>query len=184
MNYVITEHGGAIAPLGDKAPAKGDEVFSDAKSLQEAVQAAKERFTKGITLSAYILTLYCSIPGAPDVKKFENVDKGLARILKYTVDAKDQPVPVKAAKAAKPASKPKTKAKGKAAAAAVGGAPKAGSKKAQIINMLAVGATREQIMEVTGWQAHSVRGFLSTLGKKQTIQTAKNAKDELVYKIG
>lgn len=44
-----------------------------------------------------------------------------------------------------------------------------GTKKAQIIELLGrpEGATLQQLVEATGWQAHSVRGFLSgTLAKK------------------
>jgi hypothetical protein len=48
-----------------------------------------------------------------------------------------------------------------------------GSKKADIIRLLerAKGATLEELMETTGWQAHSVRGFISgTLGKKLKLK--------------
>jgi hypothetical protein len=44
-----------------------------------------------------------------------------------------------------------------------------GSKKAQVIELLRrpEGATLQKLVEATGWQAHSVRGFLSgTLAKK------------------
>ena len=59
-----------------------------------------------------------------------------------------------------------------------------GSKKADIIRLLerAKGATLEELMEATGWQAHSVRGFISgTLGKKlkmkiDSFQTEKGAR--------
>ena len=48
------------------------------------------------------------------------------------------------------------------------------------------GATLAAIMEVTGWQAHSVRGFLSgTLGKKMGLQveSAKRVDGQRVYTL-
>jgi len=40
-------------------------------------------------------------------------------------------------------------------------------------------------MEATGWQAHSVRGFISNAGKKHNIKVAssKNEAGERVYTI-
>ena len=41
-------------------------------------------------------------------------------------------------------------------------------------------------MNATGWQAHTVRGFVSTLGSKggEKIESSKNAAGERTYKIG
>ena len=41
-------------------------------------------------------------------------------------------------------------------------------------------------MEATGWQAHTVRGFVSILGSKggEKIESSKNAAGERTYKIG
>jgi hypothetical protein len=46
------------------------------------------------------------------------------------------------------------------------------------------GATLGQIMQATGWQAHSVRGFLSTAAKKQglKITSSRNEAGQRVYK--
>jgi hypothetical protein len=40
-------------------------------------------------------------------------------------------------------------------------------------------------MEVTGWQKHTVRGFVSILGSKggAKIESSKNTAGERVYKI-
>ena len=42
------------------------------------------------------------------------------------------------------------------------------NKKAEVIAMMkrAKGATLDEIMEATGWQKHTVRGFVSILGAK------------------
>jgi hypothetical protein len=49
----------------------------------------------------------------------------------------------------------------------------------------AKGATLAEIVEATGWQKHTVRGFVSILGSKggETIESSKNAAGERVYKI-
>jgi Protein of unknown function (DUF3489) len=60
-------------------------------------------------------------------------------------------------------------------------------KKAEVIAMMmrAKGATLAEIMETTGWQKHTVRGFVSILGSKggHTIESTKNAGGERTYKI-
>ncbi len=62
-----------------------------------------------------------------------------------------------------------------------------GSKKADIIRLLerAKGATLNELMAATGWQAHSVRGFISgTLGKKleMKIDSFRTEKGERAYR--
>ena len=76
---------------------------------------------------------------------------------------------------------PKAKKSAKAAA------PRAESKGAKILDMIAraKGATLAEIMKATDWQAHSVRGFISTAAKKHkvNIESAKNEAGDRVYKI-
>src|SRR5687767_15909364 len=86
--------------------------------------------------------------------------------------------PKKQAKAAKkPAKRPAKEAR----------VPRAASKGAMILDLLrrAKGATLPQIMEVTGWQAHSVRGFISTAGKKPgiEIESVRGEDKERTYRI-
>jgi hypothetical protein len=82
--------------------------------------------------------------------------------------------PEKKARAAKkPAAKPKAEGT---------------NKKAEVIAMMkrAKGATLPEIMKATGWQPHTVRGFVSILGSKggQKIESSKNAAGERTYTIG
>jgi hypothetical protein len=89
--------------------------------------------------------------------------------------------PRKAGKAPNPGSRQKKKrASGKAA--------RPGSKTAKVIALLkrSSGATLVQLMKATGWQAHSVRGFLAgTVTKKLDLklQSNKVAKGDRVYSI-
>ncbi|MGD1096337.1 MAG: DUF3489 domain-containing protein [Bryobacteraceae bacterium] len=61
------------------------------------------------------------------------------------------------------------------------------NKKAEVIAMMkrAKGATLAEIIEATGWQKHTVRGFVSILGSKggQKIESSKNAAGERSYRI-
>ena len=49
----------------------------------------------------------------------------------------------------------------------------------------AKGATLAEIVDATGWQNHTVRGFVSILGSKggERIESAKNAAGERTYRI-
>jgi hypothetical protein len=98
--------------------------------------------------------------------------------------------PKKAAKGGKPAKKVKAATKkAKATKKAAAGKPAAerSNKKAEVIAMMkrAKGVTLAEIMQATGWQKHTVRGFVSILGKKggEKIESSKNAAGERTYKI-
>jgi transcriptional regulator len=49
----------------------------------------------------------------------------------------------------------------------------------------AKGATSAEIAKATGWQPHTIRGFVSILGNKggEKIESSKNAEGERTYKI-
>ena len=86
--------------------------------------------------------------------------------------------PKKEAKVSKKSAKP-TQAKATA--------PRAESKGAKILEMIgrAKGATLAEIMKATDWQAHSVRGFISTAAKKHkvNIESSKSEAGDRVYKV-
>ena len=91
---------------------------------------------------------------APDTAK----PKGARKPTKKAKVAK------KAGRAKKAAAKPKTER---------------ANKKAEVIAMMkrAKGATLAEIVKATGWQPHTVRGFVSILGSKggEKIESSKNA---------
>ena len=97
------------------------------------------------------------------------------------------PAKGKSAKKASPAKKAPKGAKGAKPAKKESGA-REGSKTAEILDLLkrSGGATLAEIMKATGWQAHSVRGFISgTLRKKLglPVSSAKGEDGERSYSI-
>jgi hypothetical protein len=91
------------------------------------------------------------------------------------------PPKAEAAKKASPVKKaPKGPKKGRSV--------RNGSKTAKVLGLLqrAGGATAKELIKVTGWQPHSVRGFLSgTVGKKMglTVTSTKGEDGERHYSV-
>jgi len=106
-------------------------------------------------------------------KKGPSAKKGAPKAKK----AAKAPAPKKAAKATKKAAKPERKT----------AAPRAESKGAKILEMIAraKGASLAEIMKATDWQAHSVRGFISTASKKHgvKIESSKSESGDRVYHL-
>ena len=94
-----------------------------------------------------------------------------------------EPVPPKKSLKRKPKAPQKSSASKQSAKP---GAPRAESKGAKILDLIgrAKGATLAELMQATGWQAHSVRGFLSTAAKKKRlkIDSSKSESGNRVYR--
>ena len=89
----------------------------------------------------------------------------------------------KSGKKATPSKKAPKGAKNRKANAA-----RDGNKTAKVLDLLKRpgGVTAKELIKLTGWQPHSVRGFLSgTLGKKMglTVESTKRDDGERLYKI-
>jgi len=85
---------------------------------------------------------------------------------------------------------PKGKRRHAARAAAKGTTPVAreGSKKAEVIELMrrSQGATLAEIMELTGWQAHTVRGFVSGMLIKKLglkVESFRSEEKERTYHV-
>ena len=103
---------------------------------------------------------------------------------KARVGAQGAHVAPKKGKAANKAKAPKKAPK----AAKEKGATRDGSKAAKVLDLLkrTEGATLAELMKATGWQAHSIRGFLSgTVGKKLglAVTSAKGGDGERTYSV-
>jgi hypothetical protein len=100
---------------------------------------------------------------------------------------KPRVAPSKPKSGKKPTSAKKgTKGSKRATAAKEATGARQGSKTEKVLDLLkqAGGATLKELMKATGWQAHSVRGFLSgTVGKKMglTVTSAKSEDGQRSY---
>lgn len=111
------------------------------------------------------------------VKKFRNRPYGIAQIWKAIQRlASAAPVEVK------PVPKPAEKLK----AAKTDRAASSDTKRAEVLRMLQrkTGASLEELMDKFGWQRHTVRGFISTLGSKHgvTIASEKHETKGRIYR--
>ena len=153
-----------------------------------------------------LVSVWNSLPGVKPAKVFKNSTAGLSRIWGRVQHPgqSGKPVPERAAKGgAQVAKGASAKAKSTGKRASGKNAPKAarnakkakapsraardGSKTAQVIGLLARkgGATLAEIIKATGWQPHSVRGFIAGAMKKAgySVESFKSEKGERSYKI-
>ena len=146
-----------------------------------------------------LVEIWNSIPGFVPVKKFTNRKTAVLRIWK-AIQNLDGGVAAHAANLTSdgsPATSRSPRARNKTRAGQTGDPTRTptaevvarpDSKTAKVLAMLrrTEGATLQQIMSVTGWQAHSVRGFVSgTLGKKLhlTVVSAKGEDGQRRYSV-
>jgi hypothetical protein len=143
--------------------------------------------------AARLVEIWNSLPGATPVRKFKDRKTAVTRIwnsiqsLGEPAAAKAEPrphaAPVKAGTDTKATRKQKTP---KSAPRAKGARP--GSKTEKILDLVKRpgGASLNQIMKATEWQAHSVRGFISgTLGRKMGLKvvSTKTEDGERTYSV-
>jgi hypothetical protein len=155
--------------------------------------------------AARLVEIHNSLPGMSPVTKFRDRTTAVGRIWKAIqslrralpkeagalaeaqTDATATPVAPQLAELAPPETPADQKTTPAKKAPKANGA-REGSKTAIVLDLLkrAGGVTSKELMETTGWQPHSVRGFLSgTIGKKMGLKllSAKNANGERSYSL-
>jgi hypothetical protein len=156
----LATHGGAVEP------ALGLPRFTS----QEELEALAAEWP-----SSRLVDIWNRLPGKTPVKKFTNRQTAIRRIWKALEANPTAACPVQPLKPGKPGAKVPT-------------IPQAPVTKSETILALLRkpgGATLKALMEATGWQAHSVRGFLSgQLAKKMRlkVKSVKRA-GERVYSV-
>ena len=120
-----------------------------------------------------LVEIWNGLPGVTAIRKFKDRATAISRIWKQAQSLPPfvEPIPVEEVPAQQEAK-----------------SESGGSKKDLVVAMLdaAEGVTLAQIMAATGWQKHSVRGFLSgAVGKKMglTVVSSKPKDSERVYRI-
>lgn len=145
---------------------------------------------------ARLVEVYNTIPGNAEVTKFADRKKAVARIWKAIQPlaangqiSTPEAVAAEPKRVRKPAKAGEKRAKKERGDKKAAGKPagERSNKKAEVIAMMkrAKGATLAEIAEATGWQKHTIRGFVSILGSKGgvAVESSKNAAGERVYKI-
>jgi len=146
-----------------------------------AHRAFPARFFSGLTgtrtfppsrVLAWTTAPAAAVPETPKAKAKSRATK--PRVAATAAKAAKKATPAK--KAPKTATKAIPKAKASKPANPSKGTVREGSKSEKILALLkrADGVTLKELMKATGWQAHSVRGFLSAaIGKKMALRSIR-----------
>ena len=171
MKMFVIDDGGKIAAVQPGSVTEGQITFTTQKELA----TVSSEWPTG-----RLIGIWNQLPGVPAVRKFTDRNTAVARIWK-AVQTLAPAVPAPAAQERAKKVRSARKATGKT------DAPKA-NKTATVLDLLRRegGATLEDIMSATGWQAHSVRGFISgVLGKRMglTVESAKREDGKRTYSL-
>ncbi len=132
--------------------------------------------------SKSLVEMWNQLPGVTAVRKFTDRKSAVARIWKAVQTLEPSNVaPLAAQETGK-------KARSGRKAAPEADAPNA-NKTATVLDLLRRegGATLDDIMSATGWQAHSVRGFISgVLGRRMglTVESTRREDGKRAYSVG
>jgi hypothetical protein len=183
--FTIDSENNVTAHPGPPADADGSQSFSSVKDLA--------KLTAEWPVSRLLDTWNSFAGVAPfddlkQVKKFTDRKAAVARIWKAIERLSPDVAPPATPVGTERTRSKKSPAKASRRARAQKGATESRiNKKAEVIALMkrAKGATLDEIMGATGWQKHTVRGFVSILGSKggEKIDSSKNAAGERTYRI-
>lgn len=196
MNTFVldSENSITVFSAGEQPPgAEGSERFQNVNELRQLAEGWP---------ASRLVEIWNSIPGLPPVKKFTDRATAITRIWKaiQSLDGgagqqgadvgPEAPSPGKTGARSKKGTRAKAPAKaGKSTRKAKeAGAVREGSKTAKVLGLLRQpkGATLKELMKATGWQPHSVRGFLSGAVSKKMglkVESVKRDDGDRLYKI-
>ena len=171
MKMFVIDSAGKITAVQPDSITEGQKTFTT------------ERELAGVTSEwpgGKLVEIWNQLPGVVAIRKFTDRKSAVARIWKAVKTLEPVVAPQVAHKPAK-----KVRSGGKATTQ--DGARKA-NKTATVLDLLRRegGATLDDIMSATGWQAHSVRGFISgVLGKRMrlTVESAKREGGKRAYSL-
>jgi hypothetical protein len=183
--FTIDSENNIVAHVGTPVSAENQQVFATEKELAKLASDWP---------ASRLIEVWNSFAGvAPfedlkPVKKFTSRKIAVARIWEAVQRLSSDGAPQAAAVAPAESKPKKTPPKSKKRAPARKGADEERTnKKAEVIALMKrpKGVTLAEIMETTGWQKHTVRGFVSILGSKggEKIESAKNDSGERTYRI-
>ena len=158
-------------PNRKAAIASGDPIFSTVEEMAEVFRLAK----------VTPLEIWNTLPGVTPVKKFTDRATGMARIWKQLAGLEVVPdLP--------PAAEPATSTQPATVARQTRHVRRPGSKREQVLQLLKRpnGATLDDIVSATGWQRHTVRGFIAGTLKTKLgleVESFKTGAGERSYRV-
>jgi hypothetical protein len=183
--FTIDSENNIVAHSGPQAGGDSSQSFS---TVQELAKLTAERPVSRLVETWNSFAGVAPFDDLRPVKKFTDRKAAVARIFKavqrLSPDVASESTPV----ATERTRSKKTPAKASRLARAQKSAIESHkNKKAEVIALLkrAKGAALDEIMEATGWQKHTVRGFVSILSSKggEKIESSNNTAGERTYKI-
>jgi hypothetical protein len=133
-----------------------------------------------------LVQIWNSLIGVAPVRRFTDRQTAVSRIWKAIQRLDSTPAQAKSSRA-KTGSK-KAKAASAVASGSQAATARTNSKKAQVLGLLQrpEGVTLRDLIAATGWQPHTVRGFLSgAVGKRMgsPVESFKNPQGERIYRV-